>query len=365
MQRSEKDRRHIAVMLPNWIGDVVMATPVLRAIKESFPTSKLTGIMRPYVRQVLEGTQWLDRQIMFDPRSHDVAQRGQGVIRQLRNDRPDTMLLLTNSLRAAMISYLGGARERVGFARNGRALLLTERLNAEKEDGRWKPVPTIDYYLDVARAAGIDSDSKQMELATVDRDEETAQRIQNVFSFDDARPLVILNSGGARGAAKSWPQEHFVALAKLLRREMDAAVLVLAGPAEMEVAGEIETSVNDCFVRSMANEKVRLMVDSSVSLGVAKALVKRASLMITTDSGPRHFAHAFGTPVVALYGANNPKWTVPYDDNSFHLWEQLDCSFCEQRNCPLGHHQCMKNLKVQRVFDAAKQLIIRQGASAA
>ena len=349
-------KRNIAVMLPNWIGDVVMATPLLKAIRDTTADTRILGVMRPYVARVLEGSGLLDGELLFDPRSAQRALQTRAVIRQLWAHRLDAMLLLTNSLRAGWIAWRSGARRRVGYVRNGRGPLLTDKLYAPRGNGAYTPIPAIDYYLAIGQTLGISAATRQMQLGTTARDEELADQLWEAFRLNGHQRVVLFNTGGAKGAAKDWPSEYFVRLAKLVLQHHDASIVILCGPNEREKALHIQQSVRSPRLHSLADPRVLDFVTAENGIGVAKAAVRRSDLMVTTDSGPRHFAHAFDIPVVTLYGPNDPAWTVPYHERSLHLYRKLPCSFCAQRVCPLGTHQCMQELTVDRVFQAVSRL---------
>src|SRR5262245_17951589 len=161
----------IGVFLPNWVGDVVMATPALRALRElAGNDGELVGIMRPYVAEVLAGTSWLDRHILYDKPAGRFGVATREVYRALRDARLDCILLLTNSLRTAWMAWRSGARARTGYRGDARSWLLTKRIARPiAEDGG--PVATIDGYLHLAQAAGCGSASPRLELQTTAEDE--------------------------------------------------------------------------------------------------------------------------------------------------------------------------------------------------
>jgi heptosyltransferase-2 len=159
------------------------------------------------------------------------------------------------------------------------------------------------------------------------------------------RRYVCLNPGGAFGAAKHWPSESFAKLARRLAVELGRHVLVLCGPAEREMARTIANAANHPSVISLA--------DVPPSIGLSKAAVKHCELLVTTDSGPRHFAPPFGVPVVTLFGPTHIAWSETFYAKATHLQVPVDCGPCQQRICPLKHHRCMTELSVDRVFAAA------------
>ncbi|MBV9125379.1 MAG: ADP-heptose--LPS heptosyltransferase, partial [Planctomycetes bacterium] len=144
----------IALFLPNWVGDAVMATPAVRAVREHFREAHLIGVLKPYVGGVLEGNPWLDEQWFLDTRGPQ-WQRWPRVVARLRRRRVDLAILFPNSFRSALIAWLGGCRRRVGYVRYGRGLLLTDRLAPLRgEDGRLLPSPVIDAYSKLVEQVG-------------------------------------------------------------------------------------------------------------------------------------------------------------------------------------------------------------------
>lgn len=336
----------LAVFLPNWIGDATMATPALRAIRRHLdPGVRVVGVLRPVIAELLEGTPWLDATIAFHPASSDPAERMGAVIARLRAERPRTALLLTHSFRTAWMAWRSGAARRIGFARHGRSLLLSDRLYAKRHQGRLVPAPVIDDYQALAARLGCPVDEPhRLELATSAADELAADRAWQRQGLGPREPVVLLNCGGAFGPAKQWPAEYFSALAFRIATQQRLPVVVLCGPSERALAREIAQAADHARVGSLADEPV--------SIGLTKACVRRARLLVTTDSGPRHFAAAFGVPVITLFGPTHIAWSETYYERAVHLQHAVPCGPCQQRDCPQGHHRCMRDLTVARVYQA-------------
>lgn len=331
----------LGIFLPNWVGDAVMATPALRAVRTHLPSAEIVGILRPPIDQALSGTTWLDRTLVYQPRAKDRERRGWRLVRRLRAERFDTMLLLTNSLRTALLAFASGAPRRIGFDRYGRGLLLTDRLYHQRDGRRFVPAPVIDEYLKLAYALGCPTESHRIELATLPEDEERANAVWQSLGLPRERRVVVLNSGGAYGAAKLWPTEYFTELARRLAAQHHRHVLVICGPSERDLARQI--------TRDAAHPHVVSLADAPLSLGLSKACVRRAELMVTTDSGPRHFAAAFDVPVVTLFGPTHIAWSENHYPRAVHLQKSVPCGPCQRRVCPLGHHRCMRELTVDEV----------------
>ena len=292
----------IAIFLPNWLGDFVMATPVLRAVRRKFGNdTRLVGILRPYLAGVLSGTNWLDEQWFFHPRAVDRSQRAWAVANRMRRERFDLAILLTNSLRPALMAWWAGAKQRIGYVRYGRGPLLTHKLYPRRVSGRIVPEPVVETYLTIADALGCGYESARLELAVTASEEESADTVFKRLGLRRDGRLILLNSGSAYGGARVWPAEYFGRLARRMTKQCDHDVLVMCGPNERSVAMDI--------VKHADSSRVFSMADQPLDLGTAKACIRRGRLMVSTDSGPRHIAAALGKPVITLYGPTPPVWS--------------------------------------------------------
>lgn len=328
----------LGVFLPNWVGDVVMATPALRSLRTLVGEGMMVGVMRPYVAEVLAGSPWFDESIVYA--------KGQGdPLPQLRGAKLDAVVLLTNSLRTGWMAYRSGARQRIGMVGNLRSPLLTTKVSPLRRGWRAAYLPTVAGYLHVAQAAGAPPVAPTLELAATAADERLADGVWQRLGWRREERVAVFNTGGAFGAAKDWPGEHFAALARRLAVEGDWRVLVNCGPKERDAARAIVTATGDARVASLANEP-------ELPIGLTKAAIRRASLLVTTDSGPRFFGVAFGVPTVTLFGPTSTEFTRTFSRYETSVSLGLECQPCMKRQCPLGHHKCMKDLTVERVMGA-------------
>jgi heptosyltransferase II len=340
----------LGVFLPNWVGDVVMATPALRAMRKLVGNEgRLVGIMRPYVADVLAGTTWLDENIIYDKPARRLAVAGGEAYRQLRAARLDCVVLLTNSLRTAWMAWRSGARERIGYRGDARSWLLTKRLTLPRA-AAGGPIATIDSYLRLSQAAGCEPCPPRLELSTTAADEQAADQIWERLRLPHGEQVAVLNSGGAFGAAKHWPAEYFAELARRIVNRGEYTVLVNCGPAERDIAHEIAAKANHARVVSLAGVE-------ELPVGLTKACLRRARLLITTDSGPRFFAIAFGRPVVTIFGPTDPRRTASHYAAETCVSLSLECQPCMSRSCPLVHHRCMRDLSVGTVYEAVAKTL--------
>jgi heptosyltransferase-2 len=344
---------NLAVFLPNWIGDVVMATPALRALRDHCHDGRIIGVVKPYVAGLLDGGDWFDELILADK-----GKRRQGVVavaRQLRQRDIDLAVLMPNSLRTALTAWLGRCRRRIGYARYGRSPLLTDPLEPVRDArGRLLPSPILDAYNRLAERAGCPPPGRKMELFTTAADEAAAAWVWEHAGLARHREVVCLNPGAAFGSAKHWPAKYFALLAHDLAWKRGSGVLVLCGPGERNLARTIVTMACHSAVHTVADAEAA--GGPPLSLGLTKACIRRADLLVTTDSGPRHFAVAFDRPVVTLFGPTHIAWTETYYSRAIHLQRQVDCGPCQRRVCPLDH-RCMTRLTPAEVFAATTALL--------
>ena len=334
----------LAVALPNWVGDAVMATPTLRALRGRFPGEHLVGVARPAIRAVLEPNPWIDTYIEIDKSSASLRRAAAA----LRREKAETGVLLPNSLRSALLFWMGRVGRRVGYARGGRALMLTDRLPAPRAGGRFVPTPQITYYLALAAHLGADVSDRRMELFTTDADEAAAEATYRAAGLDPSQTL-LLCPGYAFGPSKGWPAPHWAAVAAGARARFGLQSAILCGPSEAAVGDEIAGLAPGCAT----------FYDKGISLSSARAVVRRARAMVAIDSGLRHYAAAFNRPVVALFGPTHIEWTETWHPKEVRLQAALPCGPCQEPVCPTGATECMWKIQPDEVLDAIAEAVER------
>ncbi|MCC6493267.1 MAG: glycosyltransferase family 9 protein [Pirellulales bacterium] len=357
----------LGVFLPNWIGDVVMATPALRALRELAGAGSMVGIMRPYVAEVLAGADWFDEEILYVKGGSLRASQAQSfdlpslnwprVLQRLRANKFDRVVLLTNSLRTAWMAFRSGAPERVGMVGNLRRPLLTTHVYAPRQNGKRMTLPTISSYLHLAQAAGAAPQAPTLQLATTAEDERAANAVWRRLALPTDGSVAVLNTGGAYGAAKDWPSQNFAQLALQLAEERRLHVLFNCGPAERGAVRDIVERLDHPRIKSLADEP-------ALPIGLTKAVIRRAAALVTTDSGPRFFGVAFGVPTVTLFGPTSVTLTQTGAPHEVCVSLGLDCQPCMSRTCPLVHHRCMRGLSVEQVLAAVDLAVAGRGVDA-
>jgi len=287
----QSDVQRLVIVLPSWIGDAVMATPVLRAARATCPDAYITGIMRPGVDALLDGCPFLDKLICENPRGI------KGIInyaKAIKSVKAQVVLLLPNSFRSGLSARLSGTQIRAGYARDGRGFLLTHSLSFDKKE---RPIATIEYYARLARYVfNLDSIDLTPELAVTEKERDQAKEM-----LKDAGDKYVVICPGGNKLQKRWPVERFALLANHLYNEKGLSILLSGSPPENEVITDVAKASSVPTVN---------LIEKGITLSTLKAVIASSSLVITNDTGPRHIAAALGTPLVSLFGPTDHRWTT-------------------------------------------------------
>jgi len=335
------------VRIPTWVGDAVMATPVLRALRAAHPQAEITLEGRGAIEELLRGLPSFDRFLADDGRGFGgLFDR----VRRLRSGGFDWAVLLPDSPRAALAPFFARVPLRAGYARDAlRRVLLTDVLAVPRLDGRRLPIPMTERYLRITRQLGCPDQGDRLELAVSPEARERVQATLGSRGFATGEPLLLVTPGANFGASKLWPVEHFAAACDGIARRLGLRPVVAPGPTELDLAHAIAEH---------AREPVAALTDPSPSLGELKALVERAALVLTNDTGPRHIAVALERPVVVLMGPTDPRHTAQHLERQRVLREEVECSPCQLKVCPIDH-RCMTRLAPTRAVAAAAELLAR------
>lgn len=357
--RHEKMR--LGIVLPTWVGDACLATPTLRSLRAAFPQAHVVGIMRPVIREVLDSAwgdapAWLDEHVLFSKRSQPGSVTRWGLIGELRRQRVKLMVLLTNSWWSAAVARFSGAQRIVGYDRDARGWLLTDRLQAPRDGQRWQPISPIDYYLKLADWLGADTSNRAMQLGVTPQDQSLADQLWQQLGFDRQCPTVVINSGAANMATRLWPADKVRTLAQRIAGEIGWQVLLHCGPGEREATNQLARAADDRRIQSMG-------LAQELPVGLSKGVLQQAACVVSTDSGPRHMAVALNRPVISLFGPTDPSWTRTYNLPESHLEQTLACRPCYKARCPLGHHRCMEEISVDRVLSAIHARAVHSAAA--
>ena len=322
-----------------------MATPVFRCFKENFPDAKIIGIIRKYAKGVVDDFPCFDCVIACEDKT---VSGFFDIVKLLRKLKPDMGILLSNSIRSSLILWSGGVKKIFGYRRAGRSLLLSGGPEPLYEGKDIMPVPMVEYYLEICRYLDLEiPDKTKPELYFSDSVKKKSDELLSKYEILPDDMVIGMNPGAKFGSSKCWPPEYFARLAELFADKWDCRILLFTGPGEDEIAESII---------SLSSAKIIDTGPDRVDLGLLKPLIKRCSLLVTNDTGPRHYAVAFDVPVAVIVGSTDIRYTNSNLDKTCILRKELDCSPCHKKKCPYGH-ECMLMIKPEAVFQKSSKLL--------
>ncbi len=340
--------QRILIRATNWVGDAVMCVPAMEAIRARFPRSHIAVLARPWVAG-LYGPELVDEVIPYE------AARGWKDLRakwriasQLRARKFDCVILLQNAFEAAVIVWAAGIPCRIGYNRDGRGLFLSKPIAVPRKTEIHRHERF--YYLELLRRAGIIDAIPPVNfirLRSADRHFQVGFRRLTQLGFQG--DVVGISPGAAYGGAKRWLPEHFAEASAELARKLSAGVAVFGSTDERELCAGVAARLEEqgIEVRNLAGE---------TSLAEFIDLAAACCVFLTNDSGAMHISSALGVPTVAIFGATDDVGTGPTGPLARVVRENVDCSPCLLRECPIDH-RCMTRVSAARVSSVALELI--------
>ncbi|MGH9718857.1 MAG: lipopolysaccharide heptosyltransferase II [Bryobacteraceae bacterium] len=335
--------KKILIRATNWLGDAVMSLPAIRAVRHRFPEAEIAVLARPWVADLYARETSVSRMIPYPGPGEWRAKWA--TARALRSEHFHCAILLQNAFEAAVVANVARIPERIGYDRDGRALLLTQAVPVPKPG----EIPRHErfYYLELLRRAGL-----------IERIEDYAGAIQLEGARQAAEagaaafarlgvplPVVGVSPGAAYGNAKRWIPSHFVEAASIVAAREQASVAVFGSPAERDLCESVASGMPNA--RNFAG---RTTLAEFIDFAAA------CRVYLTNDSGAMHVASALGVPTVAVFGATDDTTTGPTGENSRVVREPVDCSPCLLRECPIDH-RCMTRVPAGRVAQVGLDLL--------
>lgn len=340
MKIAERDFARIVVRVPNPLGDQIMATPALDALRKRYPRAFIAGHGTDVARQLYAGMDWHDEFL--------VTGRREGSWRQaavLRKGRFDLCVLLTGSFRSAVPPFLARIPHRAGYRWSGRSLLLTSRWPRPKPGGKAQPYPTKQFYLDLVAKLGATEGGRARLALTGDEKARAAAWMKEEGLLEE--PILAMCVGAAFGPSKIWPAENFAAVADAMAERHGARVVLLCAPGEQEIAAKVQAHARTRFVDTWTEP---------LDVGMLKAVIARSRLLLTNDTGPRHIAACLKVPVVCLMGPTSPVYTeADALGQAILRREDVECSPCHLPVCPIDH-RCLTWIKPQDALAAVERM---------
>lgn len=328
------DASSILLIKPRAIGDVLLSTPVIGALRSAFPHLQIDFLTETFAADVVRGNPGVRDVLTFHKKKDSTL----SVIRMVRKRRYDIVIDLFGNPRTALFTRWSGARHRVGFPFRGRSYAYQYHVTP-----RGGEVHNVDFNLDVLRHFGVAVNGPQPFFPVGEQEHRTAEEWFRTEKIP--ANAVALNPGGG-WYTKRWKRESYAALADRIITGSGRSVLFFWGPGEKE---EVEA------IRSLMTQQSRII--PSTTLKEMGAFLSRCSSMVSNDSGPMHIAAALGVPTLGIYGPTVPRLQGPYGPkNRWVRHEDLDCLECNLTDCPIGNI-CMSGLTVDRVYSAFQSLL--------
>lgn len=322
----------ILIRATNWVGDAIMALPAVRAVRSKFPDSHIAIVARPYVADLYRDQGICHELIPYDPKGDHRSWRGkERLAQQLRDQKFDVALLLQNAFDAAWLAWRAAVPERIGYARDGRSILLTKAIKVPKSG----EIPAHEkfYYLELLRRAGwIDrlQDDPHIRLHVPDS---ACLRAMQMLLEAGSRPAalrVAVGAGASYGSAKCWPPDRFAQALNDFLSHADADIVLFGTAAEAAVSSAIASALR----------RPPIDLTGKTSVADLPGLFSQCHLFLGNDSGAMHVAAAVGLPVVAVFGPTDPEGTAPVTRCASIVQQKPYCSPCFLRRCPTDH-RCM------------------------
>jgi heptosyltransferase-2 len=337
--------KKIIIRMPNWLGDAVMATPIIDEIRQKFPSASITIMAKENIAGLFEKDLRVNELFYFSLPKGSIFMRrkeGRNIIEALKRGKYDVGLLLTNSFSSAWWFFRAGIKTRVGFASDLRSCLLNEVVKFPKNRTSQH---LVDTYKTLLKPFGIFS-SKSMPKLFISQDEiKTAKEMIKRLGYKEGMKIIGINTQAAFGPAKCWPEERFLELTEMLN-ENSNLFLLFFGDVKCHASIENITCKFSSRVCNLAG---------LTSLRELMALISLLDLFITNDSGPMHIAAALNTPLIALFGSTSDIVTGPYK-KGLVIHKHVECSPCFKRVCPIDF-RCMKRIAAVEVYDEAMRLL--------
>jgi heptosyltransferase-2 len=334
----------LLVRAVNWLGDAVLTTPALGAVREAYPSARIVLAARPLVAELFRHHPDVDGVLVYDKAERHSGAAGMlRMVAELRRGRFDAALLFQNAFDAALLAFLAGVPERMGYATDGRRLLLTRAVPITEETRR---LHHAEYYLRLVAGLEIPLPaSPRMRLGVTREETDAMEERLASLGIPKGKRVLGINPGATYGSAKRWFPDRFASVADALSEEWGASVVLMGSAPERPLAEEIEAAMRGKPVNLAGRTSVRELM----------SLLSRCSFLVTNDSGPMHIAAALGVPLAAIFGPTDWRTTSPWTGNARIVRVGVDCSPCMLRECDRGH-ECMSGVTAEMVVAAAREL---------
>ena len=342
MKKSFQEPKNILIRMPNWLGDFIMATPILKDIRNQFPKAKITAMVKEPLCDLLKIDKNIDDLFCFRKPTSSLftGKEHKEIIEKIKNGNFDLGILLTNSFSSAHWFFKGKVKTRLGFSMHFRRPLLNKSIPVPKAVNHQHLVLT---YKELLVPLGISFSQSNPHLDISDEEKEKSLLLLKGFGYEKGKTLVTMNPGAAYGLAKCWFPERFQEVAKQLLKDENCYVAFLG---DMFMKPLIQKIINGLGTRAID-------LSGKTDLRQLTTVISLSNVLLSNDSGPMHIASAVNVPVVALFGSTSAVMTGPYPKGEV-IHKHVNCSPCFKRVCPKDM-RCMKEISIQEVFEKVKR----------
>ncbi len=345
----DKNCMSLLVRGVNWIGDSVMTLPAIHSLKKGLPQSKISLLVKPWVSAIFDKNPFIDEIILYEDRYKGFTGKFR-ISNMLRKKNISCAILFQNAFDAALLTFLSGIEERIGYNRDARGFLLTKRIPLPED---YKQKHQIFYYLNILENIGIKTGLVYPYIYL--QIEERLSARQNLINLK--RPVLGVNPGATYGSAKRWFPERFAEIINWFISETRGSVIIFGSKNETNIADDIYKKILPAF----RSPDTALNLAGNTSLRELISLISECDVFVTNDSGPMHIAYAVRTPMVAIFGSTDPALTGPppyaFMNNNIVIKPELSCSPCFRRECDKNDLNCMYAITSDDVYLAIKNLL--------
>ena len=339
--------KRIIIVRMDRIGDVVLSSPAIKAVRGAYPDSHIAVLVRPYAKEVVDGNPCIDEVITFDKSGEEKGLLGKiKFIARLRNKKFDLAIILHPKNSSHILAYLARIPIRLGYDKK-MGVLLTKKIPHTKQYGLKHE---IDYSLDLLRYIGIESSDKSLQVPVSRASEERVRALFDKNGISQGEAVIVIHPA-ASCRSRRWALERFAKVSDVLSKKYGARIVVISGPGEDKVMG-------DKVAGLMKSKALNLAGKTSVS--DLASILRRSRLLISNDSGPVHISCAVGTPVISIFsrkdrGISPERWG-PVGKKDIALHKDAGCEICLAHNCKLGF-KCLNMISVEDVLSAADKIL--------
>ncbi len=336
-----KNPRLLIIKLSS-LGDIILSTPGIRAIREKFPRHKISLLVAEESKDVLLRSNYIDELLVVDTKNKDKGLKGLlGIARTLRKRNFDIVIDLQNNRLSHILSFLSLCTQRYGYDNGKLSFLLNHRVKENKDK-----LSPVEHQFRILKMLGIDLRDKGLELWFSRDDEEYAQNILSAQWLSDDQKIVGINMAASKKwISKCWPRDYIARLCEELNfRNM--RVVLTGTSADIPEANTVISIAKNAKVINLCGK---------TSINQLAALIKNCSVYISADSSPLHIAAAVGTPVVALFGPTDPLRHMPWANKFIVMRKDIECSPCYKAHCK--NNRCMSRITVEEVLGAIEELL--------